>query len=341
LAAGIVVTLRESRNMRVLVTGGTGFTGSHLVRRLLKKGQQVFVVDNQKGLFYDELKRAGAAIELGSITDKRLVDKLVKGCEVVYHLAAAFRQLNVPQRYYWSVNVEGTKQLLDAAHRFRSRKFIYCSTQGVHGHIKTPPGNEKSPIAPEDYYQLTKYEGEKVVREYVDKGLDAVTIRPTAIYGPGDPERFLMLFRMVKRQSFLMFGNGRTFYHPVYIDNLVDAFERAAEKDGIRGETYIIGDEHYYSLNDLVTQVAAALDLSVRIRHLPFWPLWTAALTCEMACKPLNVTPPLFRRRVDWFRQVRAFSIEKAMREISYRPMVGLQEGLARTASWYRKHGYL
>jgi nucleoside-diphosphate-sugar epimerase len=327
--------------MRVLVTGGTGFTGSHLVRRLLEKGYKVSAIDNQKGLFYDELKAAGATIEVGSITDKGLVDKMVKGCEVVHHLAAAFRQLNVPERYYWDVNVEGTRQLLDAAHRLRVRKFIYCSTQGVHGHIKNPPGNEQSPIAPEDYYQLTKYEGEKIVQEYVQKGLDAVIIRPTAIYGPGDPERFLILFRMVKRKSFLMFGDGETFYHPVYIDNLVDAFVTAAEREGIRGETYIVGDEHYYSLNDLVRNVAAAMGVPVQIRHLPFWPLWTAAFGCEMACKPLRITPPLFRRRVDWFRQVRAFSIDKAKEELGYRPAVNLQTGLSRTAQWYAEHEYI
>jgi 2-alkyl-3-oxoalkanoate reductase len=327
--------------MRVLVTGGTGFTGSHLVRRLLEKGHKVSVIDNQKGLFYDDLGASGADIEVGSITDKALVEKMVKGREVVYHLAAAFRQLNVPEQHYWHVNVEGTRQLLDAAHRFRVRKFIYCSTQGVHGHIKNPPGNEQSPIAPEDYYQLTKYEGEKVVREYVDKGLDAVTLRPTAIYGPGDPERFLMLFRMAKRESFLMFGNGQTFYHPVYIDNLVDAFMLAAETEGIRGQTYIVADEHYYSLNDLVQHVAKSMGVSVRIRHFPFWPLWTAALACEMACKPLRLTPPIFRRRVDWFRQVRAFSIDKAKKELGYRPKVDLATGLNRTAKWYVDHRYL
>jgi nucleoside-diphosphate-sugar epimerase len=340
LAKRVTVETRAGESMRVLVTGGTGFTGSHLVRRLLENGHTVSVIDNQQGLSDDQLKAAGATIELGSITDKSLVDKMVKGCEIVYHLAAAFRQLNVPERYYWSVNVEGIRHLLDAAHRFEVRRLIYCSTQGVHGHIKEPPGDERSPIAPEDYYQLTKYEGEKIVQEYVQKGLDAVTIRPTAIYGPGDPERFLILFRMVKRKSFLMFGDGETFYHPVYIDNLVDAFV-AAEKEGIRGETYIVGDEHYYSLNDLVRNVAVAMGVPVRIRHLPFWPLWTAAFGCEMACKPLRLTPPLFRRRVDWFRQNRAFSIEKARRELGYQPVIGLVEGLTKTARWYRKHGYL
>ena len=327
--------------MKVLVTGGTGFTGSHLVRRLLDRGHEVLVMDNQKGLFYDELKARGATIELGSIADMNLVSKLVQGCEVVHHLAAAFRQLNVPDKYYWDVNVEGTRHLVDAAYRFRTRKFIYCSTQGVHGHIENPPGDEDSPITPEDYYQFTKYKGEEVVREYVEKGLDAVTLRPTAIYGPGDPGRFLILFRLVKRGTFLMFGDGNAFYHPVHVDNLVDAFELAAERNGIQGRNYIIGDEHYYSLNELVQDVASAIEVPIRIRHLPFWPVWTAAWACETVCKPLRLSPPLFRRRVDWFRQVRAFSIEKARRELGYEPKVALKEGLAQTAKWYREHGYI
>ena len=173
------------------------------------------------------------------------------------------------------------------------------------------------------------------------KGLDAVTLRPTAIYGPGDPGRFLILFRLVKRGRFLMFGNGKTLYHPVYIDSLVDAFELAAERDGIRGETYIVADEHYYSIEELVHYVAEAMGTAVNVVHLPFRPLWLAALACEMACKPLRLTPPLFRRRVDWFRQVRAFSIAKAKKELGYRPMIGIREGLARTAEWYRTNQYV
>jgi nucleoside-diphosphate-sugar epimerase len=74
----------------------------------------------------------------------------------------------------------------------------------------------------------------------------------------------------------------------------------------------------------------------VAIRHLPFLPLWLAAVACEAICTPLRIPPPIFRRRVDWFRQNRAFSVEKAKRELGYRPKVGLREGLAETAKWYR-----
>lgn len=327
--------------MKILVTGGTGFTGSHLVRRLLQKGNEVLVIDNQPGIFYNELMGKGAKIEIGSILDKGMVERIMKECKIVYHLAAAFRKLDVPDRHYWDVNVEGTRVLVDTAHKLGVRKFVYCSTQGIHGHVKNPPGNEQSPIAPEDYYQFTKYEGEKVVQDYVQKGLDAVIIRPTAIYGPGDPERFLILFRYVKRGTFYMFGHGRTSYHPVYVDNLIDSFELAAETEGVQGHVYIIGDEHYYSLNELVRYVAKAMGLTVRIRYFPFWPLWIVAFCCEMICKVLRIPPPLFRRRVDWFRQVRAFSIERARRELGFRPRIGIEEGLAETARWYRENGYI
>jgi nucleoside-diphosphate-sugar epimerase len=259
----------------------------------------------------------------------------------VFHLAAAFRQINLPRRDYWEVNVQGTRLVAEACLRHGTRRLVYCSTQGVHGHIRDVPGDETSPIAPEDYYQQTKYEGEQAVWEVARQGLAASVGRPMAIYGPGDPERFLMLFRAVVRGRFLMFGAGETFYHPCYIDNLVDAFELMAEHPKAVGETYLIGDDRYVSLNELVGQVAASLGQPVRIIHLPFAPLWWAATVCEGVCAPFGIAPPLFRRRADWFRQVRAFSIDKARRELGFVPRVPLAEGLARTAAWYRDHGYL
>ncbi len=329
--------------MRVLVTGGTGFTGSHLVRRLLADGHDVHTIDYQEGLFYDELKQRGAKIELGTVADRAFCRQAVERSEpeVVYHLAAAFRQMDVPKRHYWDVNVEGTRYVCDAAREQGARKFVYCSTQGVHGHIADPPGDENSPIAPEDYYQYTKHEGEKVVNEIVEKtGYDATTVRPTAIYGPGDPARFLMMYERSLGGSFMMFGSGNTTYHPVYIDNLVDLFLLAAEK-GKKGEAYIAADEHYYSLNDLITYVGRSMGIDVKIKHYPYWPLYSASLLCEAVCTPLRITPPLFRRRANWFVQVRAFDIDKARDELGYRPRVGIHEGLTRTAHWYVEHGHL
>ncbi len=172
------------------------------------------------------------------------------------------------------------------------------------------------------------------------KGLSAVILRPMAIYGPGDPARFLFLFRAVRGGRFLMFGGGQTYYHPLYIDNLVDAFELAAERGG-KGEAYLIGDAEYYPLDTLVRAVGRSMGIDVRIVHLPFAPLWVLAAACEAACKPLGIEPPLFRRRADWFRQNRAFRIDRARKDLGYDPKIDLPTGLSRTAEWYRQHGYL
>ncbi len=326
---------------KVLVTGGTGFTGSHLVNRLLEKGFEVLVLDNQKGRFYEELAKKGARISIGSVTDKALVDRLVAGCDYVQHLAAAFRKINLPKKTYWDVNVEGTRYLAESSLKHNVKRFVYCSTQGVHGNISNPPGSEDSPIAPEDYYQFTKYEGEKVLPDYMKKGLEVSIIRPTAIFGPGDPERFYMLFKMINKGTFYMFGNGKTFYHPVYIDNLVDGFESAMEKPEAVGQTFIIADEKYYSLNEIVEKIAKVLEVRVRIIRLPFLPLWVAASLCEAVCTPLKVPPPLFRRRAEWFKQNRAFDISKARKLLGYEPKIGFDEGLKRTARWYKDNGLL
>ena len=327
--------------MRILVTGGTGFTGKALVRRLLDLGHEVVALDYKEGLKTRELREWGAEVVLGSVTDEAVVRQAMQGVEVVHHLAAAFREMNVPDSHYWNVNVQGTRNVLEAALGQGVRKFIYCSTCGVHGNIDRPPGGEDAPIQPADYYQRTKYEAEPVVRELHQRGLPSVILRPAAIYGPGDPERFLMIFRRVARGVFPMFGDGRTFYHPLYIDNLVDAFILAMQ-DGVGdGEAYLIADDQYLEIEALVKRVGRALDVDVKIPHYPVWPVVAAGHVVEKACRPFGITPPIFPRRVDWYRQNRAFKIDKARRDLGYQPKVGIDEGLRRTAEWYRQEGYL
>ncbi|MFQ5669013.1 MAG: NAD-dependent epimerase/dehydratase family protein [Acidobacteriota bacterium] len=327
--------------MKILVTGGTGFTGQALVRRLLDLGHKVVALDCKEGLKTEEIRRWGAEIVLGSVTDADVVERAMRGVEVVHHLAAAFRDVNVPESHYWQVNVEGTRIVLEAAQRNGVRRLIHCSTCGVHGNIDFPPAGEDSPIRPADYYQRTKYEAEPVVEEFFRKGLKTVILRPAAIYGPGDPERFVMIFRRVATGRFPMFGNGKTYYHPLYIDNLVDAFLLAMEDGRGDGAAYLIADEEYLEIEDLVRRVGQAMNINVRITHYPILPLIVAGHVCEKLCKPFGMKPPIFPRRVDWFRQNRAFRIDRATTDLGYRPRIGIEEGLKRTADWYRQEGYI
>jgi nucleoside-diphosphate-sugar epimerase len=327
--------------MRVLVTGGTGFTGSALVLRLLEQGHSVVALDYKPGLQSDELRSHGAEVIIGSVTDRAAVEQSMKGVEFVFHLAAAFRELNVPNSYYDEVNVQGTRLVLEAARGRGVRKFVYCSTCGVHGNVEAPPANEDAPIRPADYYQRTKYEAEPLVKREAGGSMETVILRPAAIYGPGDPERFFMIFKRVSRGTFPMFGSGRTLYHPLYIDNLVDAFLLCIPEGAGKGREYLIADREYYPIEEIVRAVARALDVPVRIPHFPVLPVVALGHVMERVCQPLGITPPIFPRRVDWYRQNRAFDISRAQRELGYEPRVGLEEGLRRTGLWYRKMGYL
>lgn len=327
--------------MKVLVTGGTGFTGKALVHRLIEMGHQVVALDYKEGLKTQEIRDWGAEVVLGSVTDMDVVRRAVEGAEVVHHVAAAFREMDVPESYYHEVNVGGTRNVLQAALDEGVRKVIYCSTCGVHGNVEHPPAGEDAPIRPADYYQRTKWEAEPVAREFFERGLRTTILRPAAIYGPGDPERFFLIFKRVAGGTFPMFGSGRTLYHPLYIDNLVDAFILAMEEGRGDGEAYLIADEQYLEIEDLVRRVGKALGVDVKIPHYPVWPVVVAGHVVEKACKPFGINPPIFPRRVDWYRQNRAFRIDKARRDLGYQPRVGIDEGLRRTAEWYRREGLL
>lgn len=326
--------------MKILVTGGTGFTGTALVRRLLLAGHSLVALDYKEGLACEALRSEGAQVVIGSVTDPAAVERSMKGVEFVFHLAAAFRELNVPNSFYDAVNVEGTRIVVHAARREGVQKFVYCSTCGVHGNVQHPPANEDAPIRPADYYQRTKYEAEPLVKREAGD-MEVVILRPAAIYGPGDPERFFMIFKRVARGTFPMFGSGRTLYHPLYIDNLVDAFLACMPPGVGSGREYLIADEKYYAIEDIVRAVARALDVPVRIPHYPVLPVVAVGHIVEKVCRPFGITPPIFPRRVDWYRQNRAFDISRAKRELGYKPRVELDEGLRLTGAWYRRMGYL
>ena len=328
--------------MRVLVTGGKGFIGSHLVRRLVTAGHDVAVLDPHPGLADAGLRALGVTLHAGSVSDPAAVDAATVGREIVFHLASPFGNILLPDREYDDVEVHGTHLVLDASVRHGVRRVVHCSTQGVHGIIRSGIGDEDSPIAPRDHYCVSKARGEAVCREFMARGLDIVIVRPTSVYGPGDVRGWLSLYRMVAKGRFVMVGSGRTLNHPVYVDDLVDLFMRAAETPGARGRTYIGGGEVSVTLNALVHEVARSLGIEVQVFRMPSYAVaWLGAAAVELTCKPLGVKPPIFRRRLSWFRTNRAFRIDRARSELGYDPQVSLPAGLARTAEWYRANGYL
>lgn len=325
---------------RVLVTGGTGFTGGHLCLKLAGLGHRVRAIARtpEKAA---ALAKAGVEVVRGDLKDKESLVRAAGGCEVVYHIAALYRQEGVPGGEFREVNALGTQRMLEAALECAVRRFVHCSTVGVHGHVREVPSNEDSPYHPGDIYQETKLEGEKLAREFFrTRGLPGVVFRPAGIYGPGDM-RFLKLFRTINSGRFRMIGSGNVFYHLTYIDDLTDGIILCGTKREALGNVYILGGKRYVTLRELAGTIADVLGVEISRLRIPFAPVYAAAFLCEKLFKPLGLEPPIFRRRVDFFRKDRAFDISKAKRELGYAPRVDLREGLRRTADWYREQGLL
>jgi dihydroflavonol-4-reductase len=330
--------------VKVLVTGATGFTGGHLAQYLSGRGDEVRVLvrpRSRERFDRSPLPGKGVIAVDGDLMDAASLGRAVDGVEVVYHIAATYREAGQPDSAYRAINVEGTRNVLDAAKAAGVARVVHCSTGGVHGHIEHPPANEDAPFNPGDVYQETKLAAEKLAREFgAANDLDVVVARPIGIYGPGD-KRFLLMFRGLARGRFPMIGSGQAYYHLTYIDDLIEGFRLCGTVPAAKGRSYILAGPRYTTLEELVRLVATELRVKPPRLHLPVWPFWTAGLLCEMICVPLRIEPPIYRRRVDFYTKSRAFDTTRARTELGYVPKVDLEEGIKRTANWYRTEGLL
>jgi dihydroflavonol-4-reductase len=328
----------------VLVTGVTGFTGGHLARQLQRRGATVRGLVRARSLgspAVEALRTAGIEIATGDLTDADAVQAACAGVEVVYHIAATYREAGQPDSAYRDVNVTGSVHVVRGARAEGVRRVVHCSTGGVHGHVASPPATEDAPFNPGDIYQVSKLEAEQAVRaEGLQGGPEIVIARPIGIYGPGDT-RFLKMFRGISRGRFPMLGSGEVFYHLTYIDDLCEGFRLCGEVTAAAGRTYLLAGPRYTTLNDLVALIAAELKVAPPRLHLSVWPVWLAGAACEALCVPLRIQPPLYRRRVDFYTKSRAFDITRARTELAYEPSVDLPEGIRRTIAWYRAEGLL
>lgn len=322
-----------------LVTGATGFTGGAIARRLSELGHQVtaFVRDSSD---VTELRELGTEVTVLDITDHQQVRQHMRPFDRVFHVAASYREEHPDLEEFRRVNVTATRNLLDAALEQGVGRFVHCSTIGIHGPITEPPATESYRPMPNDHYQRSKLEGEQVAHEYFAKGLPGTVVRPAAIYGPGDG-RFLKLFRAIKKGRFAMIGSGRTLYHMVYIDDLVNGFLLASEHKDAVNEVFIIGGERHCTINELVEEVARAVGAKPPKLRVPLWPVRVAAVACEALCRPFNVSPPLYRRRVEFFEMDRSFRIDKAKNVLGYVPQYDLASGIRATARGYESRGLL
>ena len=326
--------------INVLVTGASGFAGGVLAGKLIEQGCRVRALVRNPSKLKASIDK-DMDVVVGDITDQTAVSKAVEGVETVYHIAALFRQAGVPDSVYRDVNVKGTEYLLEASKKAGVKRFVHCSTVGVHGDVGEKPVDENCRFAPGDIYQETKLEGERLaLRFYQTNGFPVSIVRPGPIYGPGDL-RLLKLFKLAAKKVTPILGNGSIKFNMVFVEDLADAFILAGKEEKAVGEVFIAAGPDNPSLNEIVDMIAEILDRPKNKIHIPAKPFQVIGFLCEKVCIPLKIEPPIYRRRVDFFTKSRAFDISKAKKILGYRPKIHIRDGLERTIKWYLEKGLL
>jgi dihydroflavonol-4-reductase len=322
--------------MRVLITGGGGFIGSHLVDSQLAQGHRVRTVDLHAERLAHVANHPQLEVVVGNLVDPELVQRLVDGVDLVYHLASAHLDVSLSDDYYRRVNVDATMDLLRAARGAGVSRVVHCSSVGVMGDVENPPADESSPCHPTNIYEQTKLAGEQAARQYAaETGFPVVVARPAWVYGPRCP-RTEKLFRTLGRGRFPFFGDGRTLRHPVYVSDAVRGLALCAETSGAAGQVYIIAGPQVMTVKTLVDTIAEVLEVRPPAVHLPVTMGKAGGYALELAFKPLGRQPPFSPRSLDFFLKDNAYDIGKAQRELGYQPQVDLRAGLVEALHWLR-----
>jgi nucleoside-diphosphate-sugar epimerase len=257
--------------MKILVTGGSGFLGGHLIPKLVASGHDVFaLIRSNKDA--PRLSSLGATPIIGDLetSDRAVLPEI----EAVVHAAAYFRFAG-PRQPYFAANVAGTKTLLDAAQRAGATSFIYISAAGVimdDSGSRVRNANETAPTYPESFsgYLASKAQAEALVLAANRDGFRTIALRPAALWGPGDPFS-KQLPDLISRGQFVFFDRGDYPFAAVHVDNVVEAVERALER-GHGGHVYFIRDREIGTFREFISLIADAQGVSIEaVRSIPYW----------------------------------------------------------------------
>lgn len=331
--------------MKVLVTGATGFIGSHLVKRLVDDGHYVRCLV-RKTSNVDELKELNINFAYGDIQEKKSLEEAVEGKEIIYHLIGiGSLSANSEEEFkqFYEINVLGIKNLLDAllSKNPNIKKVIYLSSTAAVG-LQNGIINEETPCIPVTPYQKSKYESEKLILDYYEKhGLPITIIRPCMVYGPGSlHSEILRMCKFIERGVFPLFNNGNNSVPLVYVTDLVQGITLAAEKTK-GGKIYFMTNDKISTMNQIIDVISQTMGVRVFRIKIPKRFAKFCAYILENIALMFKFKPIITRERINSMTTNRGFSIEKAKKELGYNPNVPMEEGIKETVRWYKEKGLL
>lgn len=327
--------------MRNLITGATGFIGSHIAERLVKEGEEVIALvrpTSRVGF----LKSIGVKFAYGDINDIDSLKNAVNGIDVVYHSAALADEWISPKEAY-TVNVEGTKNLLTSALDAGVKRFVFISSLAVLG-MKDHYGTRAD--APYhrtgDSYIDTKIDSEQLVMDYYKKnGLPVTVVRPGFVFGPRDNKLIPRLSERLRNKQFMFIGSGRNKINSVYVENLTDAIILAARSDRAIGQKYNVTNDSSMTLEDFIFNITDIWKFEKPKKHIPKFLAYSVCYILTgwaMLTKAKN-PPYITKTRIKFLSLNLDFDIAKTKNELGYAPRVSIEDGLRRTREWMERQG--
>jgi nucleoside-diphosphate-sugar epimerase len=320
----------------ILITGSTGFVGSHLAERLVAEGAHVraLVRDPQKLL---PSLRDRVEVVRGDLLNPDCFAAATKDCDVVFHVAAWLGQPNRRDVAY-AINVTATRQLAEAARAAGVRRFVSTSSVAVYGPVLDGVVDETWPHSDVYLYSETKSRGEQAVFAAQTDRFKVVVIRPAEVYGPRGGSWTTLPVKLAQRGIPSLVGGGHGFAHPVYVANLVDAYVLAAQRDEAIGEAFTICDadipwREFYG--------RYATMAGKRARSIPLWLTWCGVASAEIGAKIMRSPPTASRAMLGFMTGHCVFSTAKAKRLLGWSPRFSLDEGLRQTEAWLREIGMI
>ena len=315
--------------MKYVVTGGGGFVGAHLCRRLASDGHLVSAIDvrpHPAPLRHERITYTATDLRDGARWHEQL-----SGADTVFHLASVHLQVGAADEEFRDVNVRASIDVAEASVREGVRRFIHVSTVGIYGHIEHPPAHEDTARLPINAYERTKLEGENAVTELASRiDLDLRVIRPAWVFGPGCP-RTAKLLRSIKRGRFFFVGRGSNLRHPVYVDDVVESLLLASQAPAATRRDYNIAGPSALTLRQLVDTCAETLGAPRPRWRLPRPAMIAAGRAAEVGSRLVGKEPPFSRRSLAFFENDNAFDGSAAQRDLGFTPRVAFDDGIRRT----------
>lgn len=323
---------------KVLITGATGFLGSHLVKRNLEEGNKVRIFALPDDLRAKEYERKGIEVFYGDIRDYSRVDKAAQNMQIVFHLAAVVTDW-APKRLFREVNVGGMRNICEASLKHKAERLVEVSTNDVFGLNEGLVMDETFELSPwGEPYADSKLEADKIAWEYYGKGLPVSMVYPCWVYGPGDPTFVPELVKALKNKQ-LLFWRKEVLVWPAYIDNVIDLLMVISTHPNAAGQGFLVHDGVSDTFQNFSAKIAEFIGAEKPKIHVPYWSAYSLAWIMELVWKILRKEsrPLLTTYTVKNLGSRLQFSIEKANRLLGWQPKVGYPEGLERTFEWLKQ----